>query len=69
MSNKMYDVLKDVALIWLTPLATFVLAITEIWGLPYGGAISGTLLALDTLLCAVLKISSVQYNKKMKMEE
>lgn len=65
MSNKMYDVLKWIALLLLPALATFYLAIASIWNLPYGEQISGTLMAVDTFLGAILKLSSDEYNKKL----
>lgn len=64
MSNKVYDILKFVAQIVLPALATFYVAIAGIWGLPFGEEISGTVMAVDTLLGAVLMISTNQYNKK-----
>lgn len=64
MANKVYDVLKYIAQIVLPALATFYVTIAGLWNLPYPEAISGTIMAVDTLLGAILMISSVQYNKK-----
>lgn len=63
MSNKVYDVLKFVAQIVLPALATFYLTLAKIWSLPFGEEISGTIMALDTLLGACLMLSSKNYNK------
>ena len=63
MSNKVYDVLKFIAQIVLPALATFYLTIAGIWSLPFGEEISGTIMAIDTLLGACLMISSNNYNK------
>lgn len=63
MSNKVYDVLKFIAQIVLPALATFYVTIAGIWGLPYGEQISGTIMAVDLLLGAILGISSAQYKK------
>lgn len=63
MSNKVYDILKFVAQIVLPALATFYVTIANIWNLPFGEQISGTIMALDTLLGAVLMISSSNYKK------
>ena len=63
MSNKAYDVLKFIAQIVLPALATFYLTIAGIWSLPFGEEISGTIMALDTLLGACLMLSSKNYNK------
>lgn len=69
MSNKVYDVLKEIAQIWLPALATLYFAVASIWNLPYPEEIVGTIAAVDAFLGAVLKISTVRYNKKLKMEE
>ncbi len=64
MSNKVYDVLKFIAQIVLPALATFYVTIASLWGLPYPDEISGTVMAIDTFLGAILMISSNQYHKK-----
>lgn len=69
MSNKTYDVLKKIALIWMPAIGTLYFAIAAIWGLPYSEQIVGTITAVDAFLGAILGISTVQYNKKIKMEE
>lgn len=64
MSNKVYDVLKEIAQVWIPAIATLYFALAEIWGLPYASEIVATLTAADAFLGAVLKISTVQYNKQ-----
>ena len=64
MSNKVYDVLKYIALIVLPALGTLYFALSKIWGFPYGEEIVGTIAAVDTFLGALLKLSTDQYNKK-----
>lgn len=66
MSNKTYDVLKYIALIVLPALGTFYFAIAGIWGLPYAEQIVGTITAIDTLLGALLRISTAKYKKEQK---
>ena len=68
MSNKVYDVLKFVAQIVLPAIATFYLTLAGIWGLPFGEQVSGTIMAVDTFLGAVLMISSNKYNKENEEE-
>lgn len=63
MSNKVYDILKDIALYVLPALATLILALGNIWGIPYAEAIAATITAIDTFLGAILKISSNVYHK------
>ena len=63
MSNGLYDILKFIAQIVLPAIATFYVTIASIWGLPLGDEISRTVMAIDTLLGAILMISSANYNK------
>ena len=69
MSNKLYDILKWIAQLLLPALGTLYFALAKIWGFPYGEEIVGTLAAVDTFLGAVLKISTVQYNKQFDPEK
>lgn len=66
MKNETYDLLKKIAMYWLPALATCVITIFTIWGIPYGEQIGGTIMAIDTLLGAVLGISAKNYNKEME---
>ena len=63
MSNKVYDILKFIAQIVLPAIATFYVTIAGIWNLPLGDEISRTVMAVDTLLGAILMISTASYNK------
>lgn len=63
MSNKVYDILKKVAQIWLPACATLYFALAGIWGFPYGEEIVGTITAIDTFLGVVLGISTANYKK------
>jgi len=64
-SNKVYDILKFIAQIVLPAIATFYVTIASIWGLPLGDEISRTVMAIDTLLGAILMISTSQYKKSI----
>lgn len=64
MSNKVYDILKWIALVVLPALASFYLGLGEIWKVPYPSQISATIMLIDTLLGTILGISSVQYAKR-----
>lgn len=63
MSNKLYDVLKWIAMVFLPAIATLYFALAGIWSFPYGEEIVGTITAVDTCLGVLLGISSAQYNK------
>ena len=69
MSNKVYNVLKWVAMIVLPALATFYLGLSNVWGLPLGEEFSTTFTLVDTFLGAVLMISTSQYNKRVGSDE
>lgn len=66
MSNKTYDILKRIAQYVLPALGTLYFALAQIWGLPFGEEIVGTITAVDAFLGAVLGISTVKYNKEEK---
>ena len=68
MSNRIYDVLKWIALVVLPALGTLYFALSKIWGLPYGTEIVGTISAVDAFLGALLGISTNSYNKLNKTE-
>lgn len=63
LSNKVYDVLKFIAQIFLPALGTLYFALAGIWGLPYGEQILGTISAIDVFLGALLGLSSAKYCK------
>lgn len=64
MSNKVYDVLKWIALIALDAIGVFYKAISGIWGLPYGDEFLATCTALSVLLGTLVGVSSAKYKKK-----
>lgn len=61
MSNKVYDALKWIAQILLPAIGALYFALANIWGLPYGEEIVGTITAVDAFLGVILGISSKQY--------
>lgn len=63
MSNKVYDVLKWIAMYFLPAIGTLYFALSGIWNLPYGEQVVGTITAVDTFLGVLLGISTSQYNK------
>jgi len=69
MTNKVYDILKWVALVGLPALTALWLTLANIWGFPYAEAIGATLAAVATFLGAVLGISSINYAKKIIAEK
>ena len=64
LNDKVYDILKWFAILFLPALAVLVKTIFAIWQIPYGDEISTTIMALDVFLGAILGISSIQYKKE-----
>ncbi len=64
LSNRTYDILKWVALVFLPALGTLYFALAGIWNFPYGEQIVGTITAIDTFLGVLLGVSSMKYNSE-----
>ena len=69
MSNKVYDVLKWIAQILLPAIGALYFALANIWGLPYGEEIVGTITAVDAFLGVILGISSKQYYNEVNDDD
>ena len=64
LSNKLFDVLKWVAILFLPALAILIRTVFAIWKIPYGEEISSTIVALQVFLGAILGVSTLNYNKE-----
>lgn len=64
MSNKVYDVLKYVALVFLPALTTFVGVILNCFNVECTDIVLTIMVAFDTFLGTVLGISNANYKKK-----
>lgn len=65
MSNKAYDILKDIALIF--PLViTLVGAIMKIWNIPYAVEVCATLTAINAFIGGLVAIANKLYILKKK---
>lgn len=65
LNDKVYDILKWIAIVCLPALSTFIVVIGKIWR--WGDValmIAQTVTAIATLLGALLGISTIQYNKE-----
>ncbi len=63
-SDRLYDILKWVAIIVMPALSTFIVGIGGIWSLPYAGQVAATVTAVGVLLGAFLGLSSVKYSNR-----
>ena len=61
--DKVYDILKAVALVILPAIGTLYFALAGIWGWPYSEQIVGSITAIDFCLGTILGISTMQYKK------
>ena len=68
-SNKVYDILKWIAMPCLPAVTTLILTLGKIWGWDIAPMIGATVAAIDTFLCAILQISSYQYNNSFAEQE
>jgi len=64
LSNKVFDVLKWVAILFLPALAILIRTVFAIWKIPFGEEISSTIVALQVFLGAILGVSTLNYNKE-----
>lgn len=69
MSNKVYDVLKMIAIRVIPALATLVLTVGRIWSLPYYDNIAATITAVGCFLAVVLGISASAYYKAVNKND
>ena len=63
MSNKVYDILKWIALIALDAVGLLYKTIAAIWHLPLGDEVLATCTALSVFLGTLIGVSSASYKK------
>ena len=66
-SNNTYDTIKIIALL-IAPIATFVAALVDIWGIPYGSQIVATISALDVFVGALVVALKTLYDKSKEVK-
>lgn len=66
-SNNTYDTIKIIALL-IAPIATFVAALVDIWGIPYGSQIVATISALDVFVGALVVTLKTLYDKSKEVK-
>jgi hypothetical protein len=60
-SNKVYDFVKWLALVFIPALSVFYVALGAVWEFQNTAAVLGTLAAVDTLLGSLVHLSSASY--------
>ena len=66
MSNKTFDVLKEIAQVVLPAAGTLYFALAQIWNFPYAEQVVGSITAIDAFLGAILHISTYNYKKGLE---
>lgn len=66
LNKKTYDILKWIAQFLLPAIGTLYFALANIWNLPHGEQVVGTITAVDAFLGVLLGISSNAYYKDLK---
>lgn len=67
MTDKCYDLLVTIQR-WLTALGVLYLAISSIWGLPFGDEINQSIVAVCAFLAAIIEIQKSVWNKTHTIE-
>lgn len=65
LTNRQYDTIKMIGLV-AVPVITFLVAIVNIWQIPYGDQIVATLAAVDVLIGAFVSVAKNIYDRKEK---
>ena len=68
LSNRTYDILKALDLVWIPALTTFYVTLDSIFGWGYGDTVAKGSAAVCTLLGALLGISSATYYQQTSPE-
>ena len=63
LSNKAYDVLKYISLIFLDAVGVLYKGLAEVWNFPYGNEIMTTCTLISIFIGTLIGISSYNYNK------
>ena len=63
LADKVYDVLKWLALVFFDAIGVLYKSIATIWNFPYGDEVLATCAAIALFIGAIIGISSAQYYK------
>ena len=63
LDDRIYNILKYICQIALPAIGGLYFALSQIWGLPYGEQVVGTISAITACLGILLGISTYQYTK------
>lgn len=66
LTDKQYDILKDIALCWMPLIVTFIGVVMTTWSVPHADQILTTLVAFNTLMGGVVKYYKARYDKEQE---
>ena len=66
LNNKVYDILKWIALVFIPALITFYGVVGNVLNIPYTDVVLTIMGAFDVFMGSLLGISTAQYNKNIK---
>lgn len=69
MSNKLYDVLKWLALVALDAFGVAYQSLAEVWDLPYGEQVFKTAVILSVLIGTLIGVSGMRYTNGIEEDE
>lgn len=69
MSNKTYDLLKWIALVFLPAFTTFYGVVGTTFAIPYTQEVLTILVAFDTFLGTLLGVNSAKYKSKNNIDD
>jgi hypothetical protein len=67
--DRVYNILKWLALIALDACGALYLTLATIWGLPYGKEVNETFHAIATFIGLLIGVSTIAYHMKAKGEK
>ena len=68
-NNKVYNVLKYLALVVFDAIGLAYEQLAEVWNLPYGTQVMRTCVIISTLVGALIGLSNAKYNKQLDYVE
>lgn len=63
MSNRTFDILRQIAQLWLPALSALYFGLSQVWGLPFTEEIVGSIAVVDVFLGTILGLSRTKYQK------
>ena len=69
LNDKLYNIIKWVALIALDAIGVAYQSLADVWALPYGTEVMKTCSIISVLIGALIGVSAYSYNKEQRILE